>query len=114
MITEVSYPKLQSVRLNKNNINELPKHIKKEMDYYRRDDIYIKCHNSDLVNDYSQPRALWNSFSKEEKSRLYKNIARHLSKANQSIINNQIYLLNGISTEYGDGVLKEIKKINDK
>jgi catalase len=110
----ISYPKLQSVRLNKNNINELPKHIKKEMDYYRRDDIYIKCHNSDLVNDYSQPRNLWNSFSKEEKSRLYKNIARHLSKANQSIIDNQIYLLNGISTEYGDGVLKEIKKINDK
>jgi catalase len=84
------------------------------MDYYRRDDIYIKCHNSDLVNDYSQPRNLWNSFSKEEKLRLYKNIARHLSKANQSIIDNQIYLLNGISTEYGDGVLKEIKKINDK
>lgn len=110
----VAYPKLQAVRLDNNKINELPEHIKKEMNYYRRDEIYLKCHNSELIDYFRQPKILWNMFSDDEKNRLYKNIAKDLSKANINIINNVINILNKVDKKYGDGVLMAVREINDK
>jgi catalase len=107
-----SYPKLQQIRLGK-KINELPTHIRKDMDLYKNNIIWLECQNrQDEEYYYSQPRALWNLFDKNQKSRLHKNIAKALSRADKSTIDKIINRLMRIDPRYGKGVLKELGKLN--
>lgn len=107
-----SYPRLQQIRLGK-KVNALPPHIRKDMDLYKNNIVWLECQNrQDEEYYYSQPRALWNLFDEGQKSRLHKNIAKALSRADQSIIDKITNRLMRIDPEYGNGVIRELSKIN--
>ena len=101
------YPIMQKMRLNK-NIKKLSKNILNDIKEFEYTDLYIKCYNKETNDYYSQPRALWNLFSQEEKQRLYKNLARPLSKINKDILERQLNLFKQIDPDYSSGVTKEI------
>lgn len=103
-----AYPKMQELRLGM-KVNELHTHIKQDIELYKNNFIWLECQNKqDEEYYYSQPRALWNLFNDEQKNRLYKNIAKSLSKANQEIIAKIINQIYKIDPEYSSGVLREI------
>lgn len=107
-----SYPRMQSIRLGK-KVNELPKHIKKDMSLYKNNFIWLECHNKQLDDYYySQPRNLWNTFSDDEKDRLYSNLAKSLYKIDKNLLNNILESFNKIHTDYANGVIKKIGEIN--
>ncbi|ODC02629.1 catalase [Terasakiispira papahanaumokuakeensis] len=55
-------------------------------------------------DDFSQPRALWQLFSDEQKTRLYRNIAAAMAGVPDDIIERQIGLFDQIDPAYGQGV----------
>jgi catalase len=104
-----AYPKMQQVRLNK-KINELPNHIKKDMELYKNNFVWLECQNrQDEEHYYSQPRNLWSLFDEDQKNRLYKNIAKPLSRANKETIDNVIGQFHRIHPDYAYGVAREIE-----
>jgi len=104
-----AYPKMQQVRLGK-KVNELPSHIKKDMELYKNNFTWLECQNKqDEEHYYSQPRNLWNLFDQDQKNRLYKNIARPLSKANKETIDKVIGQFYRIHPDYAAGVAREIE-----
>jgi len=56
------------------------------------------------VDDFTQPRALFNLFDAAQKSRLYSNIAAAMNGAPDEIIERQCKLFDKIAPEYGQGV----------
>lgn len=104
-----AYPKMQQIRLGK-KINELPSHVKKDMEAYKNNFIWLECQNrQDEEYYYSQPRNLWNLFDEDQKNRLYKNIARPLSNANKETIEKVIGQFHRIHPDYAAGVSREIE-----
>lgn len=55
-------------------------------------------------DDFSQPRALWQLFSDEQKARLYRNIAAAMAGVPEAIIERQLGLFDQIDPAYGQGV----------
>ena len=105
-----AYPKIQSLRIGK-EVNPLPDHIKKDFELYKDDPIFVESQNKQKEEHYYlQPRNLWSLFDDGQKSRLYKNIAKSLSKANNDTINNVLGEFYKIHPDYSDGVSREIKK----
>lgn len=91
-------------------INELPSHVKKDMEAYKNNFIWLECQNrQDEEYYYSQPRNLWNLFDEDQKNRLYKNIARPLSNANKETIEKVIGQFHRIHPDYAAGVSREIE-----
>ena len=62
------------------------------------------------VDDYSQPRALFNLFDDEQKQRLFQNIAEAMKGVPQAIIDRQLALFDQVHADYGKGVRKALKK----
>ncbi|MCF6776259.1 catalase [Thiotrichales bacterium 19X7-9] len=63
------------------------------------------------TDDFTQPRALFNLFSDDEKLRLYSNIAQAMLGAPENIIERQCQLFDKVHPEYGQGV-RDALKIN--
>jgi catalase len=105
-----AYPKIQALRLGR-EVNPLPEHIKKDFELYKNDQVFIDSQNKQAEEHYYlQPRNLWNLFDGGQKNRLYKNIAKSLSKANNDIIDNVLGEFYKIHPDYSDGVSRELKK----
>lgn len=61
-------------------------------------------------DDFSQPRALWQLFSDEQKARLYRNIAGAMEGVPETIIERQLGLFDQIDPAYGQGVRMALKQ----
>lgn len=59
---------------------------------------------------YTQPRDLFNLFDKDQKKRLYGNIARAMAGVPENIINRQLEHFEKVSPEYAEGVKKALSK----
>jgi catalase len=60
------------------------------------------------VDDYEQPRALFNLFNAEEKGRLFMNIAGTMAEVPQEIIDRQMEIFKKVHPDYAAGVKKAI------
>ena len=56
------------------------------------------------MDDFSQPRALFNIFDDGEKQRLYSNYADAMQGVSDEIIDRQLALIDQIHTDFGDGI----------
>lgn len=59
-------------------------------------------------DDYSQPRALFNLFNDEQKTRLFSNIAASMAGVPEFIIKRQLELFDKVDPAYGNGVKKAL------
>lgn len=62
-------------------------------------------------DDYAQPRALWNLFDKQQKKRLYENLAAAMATVPKSIRKRQLALFTKIDPAYAKGVQAALKKV---
>lgn len=59
-------------------------------------------------DDFSQPRALFNLFDKDQKKRLFQNIAESMAGVPEAIVNRQLALFKQVHPEYAEGVRNAI------
>ncbi|MFZ3230209.1 MAG: catalase [Pseudobdellovibrio sp.] len=62
-------------------------------------------------DDYTQTRALFKLFNKDQRQRLYGNIAKAMFGVPQDIINRQIAIFNKVEPEYAAGVLTALNSV---
>ena len=108
-----AYPLVQRSRVGY-DINVLSKHVKSEINKFLPTDLYYECENKETNDHFNQPRKLWQSFSDEEKQRLYDNLARTLISVKSDIVMNQLHLFNMVDPAYAQGVLNSLKTLGFK
>ncbi len=59
-------------------------------------------------DDYGQPRALFNLFNDEQKTRLFSNIAASMTGVPEHIIKKQLEHFDNVHPAYGEGVKKAL------
>jgi len=64
------------------------------------------------IDDFTQPRALYNLFDDAQKQRLYNNIADAMQGVPEDIIERQCQLFDKVDPSYGQGVREAIKQKN--
>lgn len=62
-------------------------------------------------DDFSQPRALFELMSSEQKQQLFGNIARHMQGTKEEIINRQLALFEKVHPDYAKGVKEALKSV---
>ncbi|MGQ4004899.1 catalase [Francisellaceae bacterium CB300] len=62
-------------------------------------------------DDYSQPRALYELFDKEQKSRLYMNIAQAMQGVPQNILDRQLAHFEKIASSYAQGIKNALNEL---
>jgi catalase len=65
------------------------------------------------VDDFTQPRALYNLFDEEQKQRLFNNVADAMVGVPEQIIERQCQLFDKVDPGYGQGVRNSINKKKD-
>jgi catalase len=65
-------------------------------------------------DDYTQPGNLFRLFAKEERNRLYKNIAESMEGVPKNIIERQLSHFDKADPEYGEGVRQALKENENK
>ena len=63
-------------------------------------------------DDYCQPRALYELFDKEQKTRLYMNIAQAMQGVPQVILEKQLAHFEKIANSYAQGIKDALQTIN--
>jgi len=105
-----AYPLVQKTRVGF-DINKLSKHVKSEIKNFLSTETFYLCENKETNDHFNQPRALWQSFSDEEKNRLYSNLANTLIRVRKDTVMNQLNLFSMIDQAYADGVLLALESL---
>ena len=105
-----AYPLVQRSRVGY-DINVLTKHVKSEINKFLPTELYYECENKETNDHFNQPRKLWESFSDEQKQRLYSNLARTLIGVRPDIVMNQLHLFNLVHPDYAEGVLHSLRSM---
>ncbi len=62
-------------------------------------------------DDFTQPRALFELMSSDQKQQLFGNIARHMQGTNEKIINRQLSLFEQVHPDYAKGVKEALNSV---